>query len=428
MFGDVQQVVLDKNGDLYVQAEIVDNTVADNEKDTPFTFVDDEAKRKIIQDLANKPYVLTKNLWHPDYTELNPNLPDDQWLRTYYQWQEKFAIGRVRSVFEAAKGVWRAWLHITNSVAKEAYLKGKIPKKVSVGFFSPEFKIEDGIRKVIKGVGLHVAAVLSPAWKNSVVKNECIGDDKCMSQIYQAGIPTCGFCIEEVLNSLKEDDCFHPDNNSNSHNKVFHGSVMIKLSELSDEEKERLRKELELLGKSAAKTGETEPPPAPKPEDSEKKPEEEGTTKKATGAPIDTANKKLQDTEDKTKDEIIKNLEGKVNQLLKDGEVQKQEKQKELTAVRESMIDSYVANEQDEDLRKAIKERAMTLPSNEDVRFWLGLKYPMTMEAMQTGKRNKLGHAGIETEYIDTRAVLKANPSTQKGYSPSVYLFGAEDD
>jgi hypothetical protein len=416
--GEVTQVVLDKNGDLYVQAEVVDNTVADNEE-SKFTFDNDDVKRAVITDLTNKPYVLTEKLYHPDYTVLNPNVPDDQWLKTYFQWQEDFAIGRVRKVFEASKGVWRAWLHVTNPVAKEAYLLGKIPKKVSIGFFSDDWKMVDGVKRIFKAKGLHIAAVLKGAWKNAVIKNECVGDDSCMSQVYHAGIPNCGFCVKTVLNNLKPEDCF--DSNSNSQKGIFQGSVMLDLTKLTDDEKKKLLEELQ-------KGAETPPPetPADKPADKlAEKPSE--TESKKKGAPLGDKGK---DVVDNSQD--VKSLQEQLAILQKEREAEKADKAKELTAVREGMVDSFLANETDEEMKKIIKEKAMALPTNDDVKFWLSLKYAQAIELTTPGtKKGKVGHAGVITEipeqFIDTRAVMRAKQNNNREeFSPSVYHFGED--
>ena len=432
MNGDVKQVVLDKAGDLYLQVEVVDNSVADNHEEK-FTFDSDQAKREVMMDLANKPYVLTEEIYHPDYTKLDPEhrLTDREWLNAYFQWQEKYAIGRIRKVFEAGKGVWNAWLHVTNSAAKEAYLEGKIPKKVSVGFFSPDYKMIDGVKRIVKGIGLHIAAVIDPAWKNAVVRSECIGNESCMREVHQAGIPNCGFCIKTVLNKLKPEQCF--DSNSISQKQIIQASVMTgklkleDLKELTPEEKKALLKAL----------SEQEPPERPESDSGpeEENEDEQAKLKKAKGAPIatppptapvsGTAPTPPEQVDDK---KTIAELQKQVADLLKKDADRDVATKKENLEVRKSMIESFTANEQDEELKKNIMERALALPTNEDVKFWLSLKYAQALEVTvpTTTRRGKVGHAGIK-DYIDPRAVTRGKPPGDgEIHIASVFAFGDE--
>lgn len=444
MQGEVKQVVLDKAGDLYLDVEIVDNSVADNKQDPPFTFDSDEAKKAVVMDLINKPYVLTQDLYHPDWTKLDPEnkLSDSEWLKKYFQWQEDFAIGRVRKVFEAGKGVWRSWLHVTNKVAKEAYLKGKIPKAVSIGFFSPEYKVVNGIKRIVRGIGLHVAAVAKPAWGNAYVRSECIGNDSCMRPVSQAGIPNppqCPFCIETVLNSLRPEQCF--DSNSISQKPIFQGSSMkLKLEDLEGLTDEEKKKALAILQKKA----ESEPE---KPEESvEPEAEESGESaalklKKGTGinkAPIQppdlgtgTANAtgtpslNLGDEGTDDKKTIVKLLKEVAD--LKKKDVERDERTRiEDEDRKRGVIEQFLANESDEGLKKTVMEKALALPSIEDVKFWLSLKYAQSIEmTTPTARRGKVGHAGI-AEYIDTRAVTRAKTAPTANPSVSVFSFGED--
>jgi hypothetical protein len=426
--GEVKQVILDKAGDLYLDVEIVDNTVADNQQDAPFTFDNEDAKRATVLDLINKPYVLTEDLYHPDWTKLDPEnkLSDSEWLKKYFQWQEDFAIGRVRKVFEAGKGIWRSWLHITNPIAKEAYLKGKIPKAVSIGFFSPDYKVVNGVKRIMRGIALHVAAVVKPAWKNAFVRSECIGTDSCMRQINQAGIPSCPFCIATVLNSLKPDQCYSDSINSKP---IFQGSSMkldlAELKSLSEEEKKKLLKAL---------SGEPEPeePENVKPE------EEEGETAKlrakaatVKGAPIQppTATPPVASTDTQTEatdDKMtIAKLQKQVADLLKKDAQRDEKSQVEDNERKMGVIESFTANESDEALKKTVIEKAMALPSIEDVKFWLSLKYAQAIEMTTPTRRGKVGHAGIH-EYIDTRAVTRTKQNPIAEFSSSVFAFGED--
>lgn len=150
------------------------------------------------------------NFVHPTIEEATAELGHPVNAEQYLNWQEKFAIGRVRSVDKRQKG-YAFTLEITDPDAKsilksDAYTRG-IP-----GWTSPQIISNSGLYPEEEKSSFfnhwaisHVALVDVPAYgfDQAGVRGKCLGVEKeCMIKTRSASQENLGFCVKQAVTDL----------------------------------------------------------------------------------------------------------------------------------------------------------------------------------------------------------------------------------
>jgi hypothetical protein len=147
---------------------------------------------------------------HPTPEEAATELGHSPNAEEYYNWQEKFAVGRVRSVDKRDKG-YAFTLEITDPEAKnilksDAYRKGipgwTSPQIISNGHLYPQ---EERSEIYNHWSIAHVALLDVPAYgyDQAGVRAKCFGAEKdCMIQTRSASQENLGFCIRQATMDL----------------------------------------------------------------------------------------------------------------------------------------------------------------------------------------------------------------------------------
>lgn len=176
-----------------------------------------------IHSALNKPVVVSKknsrlpfhtrqagNYVHPTLGEAAYSLGYTPKIKDYLDWQEKFAIGRVRSVDKRDKGY--AWtLEITDPDAKNI-LKSEEYKIGIPGYTSPQILFPAGKYPNEEATDMHdhwmishVALVDVPAYgyDKAGMAAKCFGaEQECMIQTRNASQEDLGFCIKQATIDL----------------------------------------------------------------------------------------------------------------------------------------------------------------------------------------------------------------------------------
>ena len=128
----------------------------------------------------------------------------------YYEWQEKFAIGRVRSVDKRDKG-YAFTLEITDSDAKQI-LKSDQYKDGIPGYTSPQilsnygaYPEEERSNNFEHWSISHIALVDVPAYgtEQAGLRAKCLGAEKdCMITTRSASAENLGFCVKQATIDL----------------------------------------------------------------------------------------------------------------------------------------------------------------------------------------------------------------------------------
>lgn len=176
-----------------------------------------------IQSAVNKPVVVYRrnpnnrfhthqagNFVHPTLEEAAEELGHPPNAEQYFNWQEKFAIGRVRSVDKRDKG-YAFTLEVTDTDAKNI-LKSDAYKSGIPGWTSPQiisnagaFPEEEQTNYFNHWVVSHIALVDVPAYgyEQAGVRGKCLGVEKeCMIKTKSASQENLGYCVKQATIDL----------------------------------------------------------------------------------------------------------------------------------------------------------------------------------------------------------------------------------
>jgi hypothetical protein len=153
---------------------------------------------KHIQKFVGRPFILTKEHYHPlefenvsiDYNDIPATV--NKLLET----QDQYKIGTIRKVersinpAQAAYGAtWNAYVEITDPVAVQAFKNGYTPRYVSASVF--RLNEHESPQETTDFEPLHLAAVDNPAYgiHKAGVRGACQGNlTKCSKQLAQASV------------------------------------------------------------------------------------------------------------------------------------------------------------------------------------------------------------------------------------------------
>ena len=192
-----------------------------------------------IHTAINKPVViLKKNLSNPIHTKqagayIHPtpeeaaselgHFPNAQ---EYYEWQERFSVGRVRNVERRDKG-YAFTLEITDPDSKQI-LKSDAYSKGIPGWTSPQILSNAGLYPDEEHSGIfnhwsisHIALLDVPAYgfDQAGVRAKCLGAEKdCMITTRSASQENLGFCVKQATIDLINSHSSHVE----SDNKTSH--------------------------------------------------------------------------------------------------------------------------------------------------------------------------------------------------------------
>lgn len=150
------------------------------------------------------------NFVHPTLEEAQAELGHPPTAEQYYNWQEKFAIGRVRNVDKRDKG-YAFTLEITDAEAKNI-LKSDTYRTGIPGWTSPQIISNGRLYPEEERSGLfnhwaisHIALVDVPAYgpEQAGLKAKCFGAEKeCTIKTRSASQENLGFCIKQATIDL----------------------------------------------------------------------------------------------------------------------------------------------------------------------------------------------------------------------------------
>lgn len=178
-----------------------------------------------IQSAVNKPVVVYRrnpnnrfhthqagNFVHPTLEEAAEELGHPPNAEQYFNWQEKFAVGRVRSVDKRDKG-YAFTLEITDTDSKQI-LKSDDYKTGIPGWTSPQIisnasahPEEERANYFNHWVVSHIALVDVPAYgyDQAGVRGKCLGAEKeCLIKTRSASQENLDFCVKQATIDLVE--------------------------------------------------------------------------------------------------------------------------------------------------------------------------------------------------------------------------------
>jgi hypothetical protein len=151
------------------------------------------------------------NFIHPTPEEAAVELGRPPKAEDYYQWQEKFAIGRIHNVEQRGTKGYAFTLEITDPDFKQT-LKSNENANGLPGWTSPQILSNPGLYPDEERTSLfdhwsiaHVALVDSPAYgtEQSAIRAKCFGAEKdCMISTRSASQENLGFCIKQAAQDL----------------------------------------------------------------------------------------------------------------------------------------------------------------------------------------------------------------------------------
>lgn len=176
-----------------------------------------------VQSAVNKPVVIYRrnpnnryhthqagNFVHPTLEEAAEELGHPPNAEEYFNWQEKFAVGRVRSVDKREMG-YAFTLEVTDSEAKDI-LKSDTYRTGIPGWTSPQIISNAHLYPNEEKSGIfdhwaiaHVALVDVPAYgpHQAGVRGKCLGVEKeCMIKTRSASQENLGFCVKQATIDL----------------------------------------------------------------------------------------------------------------------------------------------------------------------------------------------------------------------------------
>ena len=195
-----------------------------------------------IRSAINKPVVIYKknpdNLIHtkqagayihPTPEEAATELGHFPSAEEYYNWQERFAIGRVRTIDKRDKG-YAFTLEITDPDSKQI-LRSPDYQSSAPGFTSPQILSNAGLYPGEEQSGIydhwgisHIALVDIPAYgvKQAGIRAKCLGAEKeCMIQTRSASQENLGFCVKQATIDLINSRSSHVDSQSTSTHNIM---------------------------------------------------------------------------------------------------------------------------------------------------------------------------------------------------------------
>lgn len=155
------------------------------------------------------------NFVHPTVDEAAADLGVPRHTVTesqYYQWQEKFAVGRVRDIEKREGKGYAFTLEITDPASKEILKSDKYEKGIP-GWTSPQILYYPGAHPQEEKSGTHdhwiISHVLltdSPAYgfQKSALRGKCLGEEQeCLIKTKNASLEeNLGFCIKQATIDL----------------------------------------------------------------------------------------------------------------------------------------------------------------------------------------------------------------------------------
>lgn len=195
-----------------------------------------------IQTAINKPVVVYRknptnryhthqagNFVHPTIEEAAAEIGHPLKAEEYYNWQERFAIGRVRNVDKRDKG-YAFTLEITDPDAKTILKSDRYSTGIP-GWTSPQIISNSRLYPEEEASGIfnhwtisHIALVDIPAYgvEQSALRGKCFGAEKeCLIQTKSASQENLGFCVKQAAIDLIESYSSHQTQVSNpSHNTM----------------------------------------------------------------------------------------------------------------------------------------------------------------------------------------------------------------
>lgn len=191
-----------------------------------------------IKSAVNKPVIIYRknpnlsfhthqagNFVHPTIEEASAELGHPPNEKEYYQWQEKFAVGRVRSVDKRSKGY--AWtLEITDpdskQILKDSRYSHGIPGWTSPQILSNAYLYpEEEKRGIFDHWSIsHVILTDKPAYgfDKASLKAKCIGEEQtCLIKTKSASQQeNLGFCVKQATIDLVNVHSSHVESINNS--------------------------------------------------------------------------------------------------------------------------------------------------------------------------------------------------------------------
>lgn len=164
---------------------------------------------------------------HPTPEEAAIELGHPPNAEEYYNWQEKFAVGRVRSVDRRDRG-YAFTLEITDTEAKNI-LKSDAYRNGTPGWTSPQILSSnqnlhprESLSEIYDHWSIsHIALLDVPAYgfEQSGVRAKCLGAEKdCMITTRSASQENLGFCVKQATIDLIDSRSSHDESQSvNSH-------------------------------------------------------------------------------------------------------------------------------------------------------------------------------------------------------------------
>lgn len=150
------------------------------------------------------------NFVHPTPEEAAAELGKPLTEPEYYQWQEKYAVGRVRSVDKRDRG-YAFTLEITDRDSKEILKTDKYRNGIP-GWTSPQILTYPRIYPQEEATGIHdhwvVSHVIltdSPAYglQRSALQAKCLGQEQeCLIKTKNASNESIGFCVKQATIDL----------------------------------------------------------------------------------------------------------------------------------------------------------------------------------------------------------------------------------
>ena len=160
---------------------------------------------------------------HPTPEEAASELGHYPNAQEYYNWQERYAVGRVRNVERRDKG-YAFTLEITDPDSKQILKSDKYSKGIP-GWTSPQILSNAGLYPDEEHSGIyhhwgisHIALVDIPAYgfEQAGVRAKCLGAEKeCMILTKSASQENIGFCVKQATIDLIDSHSSHVESVSN---------------------------------------------------------------------------------------------------------------------------------------------------------------------------------------------------------------------
>ena len=215
---------------------------------------------------------------HPTPEEAATYLGHPPSAEEYYNWQEKFAVGRVRNVDRRDKG-YAFTLEITDKEAKNI-LKSDVYRNGIPGWTSPQIISNGHLYPEEERSGIfdhwtisHIALLDVPAYgfDQAGVRAKCFGGEKeCLIQTKSASQENLGFCVKQATIDLINSHSSHVESVSNPPHNLMSQNENSSGQPIATTAAETVTYNPTSDNNSINKLESTEPP------NEDKKPEEEG--------------------------------------------------------------------------------------------------------------------------------------------------------